>query len=297
MLINEIDRRQFLKSVAGAAAGAAVSSTAQAAAGGFHLPYQVDREIDVQEEWKKLSPQQQKIWTKRAEVLQATAIKIFQKLSNFVGENEKKYLKGVVIKVPVIFAVYDWARVHLGDKLIEIDVGTFWDLGDDTLAYTLGHEIAHIVYTHSGQHPMDTTRVTPAQKWANVQKELQCDTYGATLAYKAGYDPRRAWDKMDQEAKSWKYNPKDNNNNYYPDYSMRVRNLNQTIQKVRQELEAAKLASDRAAAEKAQQDLENLVQQLHNQKPPEQLQPNEDQLSMVSREMFKHIMRGISNLS
>lgn len=284
-LLNELDRRQFLQKGGRTALGLTVPSVAQAGAGEF-LP---------RFEYQRLTPQQKQIWTHRAQNLQAAAMQVFQKLSNFVDEQDKKYLSGIKFQVTAEAPVYDWARVSLVDKIIEIDVGTFWDLGNDTLAYTVAHEMAHIVFYNRGQHPIQTIN-TPAKRWANVQRELECDTYGAQLAFRAGYDPGRAWAKMDQEAKSWKYDPKDNQSNYYPDYSMRLRNFNQAIQKIKQDLEAAKIANNREAIQKAKQDLENLVQQIHGQQPPE---PTliQDKHFNVNQALFTHIKRGISNLT
>jgi Zn-dependent protease with chaperone function len=85
------------------------------------------------------------------------------------------------------------AEANYRDGTIIVDVSIFYDLPDDALAYTIGHEMGHIVYQHKfGKNtPVQTAR----------QYELQADVYGAKLAYKCGYDPKQAYAEMDAAEK------------------------------------------------------------------------------------------------
>ena len=189
-------------------------------------------------------------------------------------------------------ALYDWA--HVGkDKKIEIDLGTYWDLSDDAIAYTVAHEMGHIVLDGRGIHKFGKSWDTPALKRAKVQSELDADAYGAEIAFKSGYSPKRAFDQMNAEAKSWRYNPNVKGQDFYPDYPMRQKSLDQTIQRLKSELDAAKQGND---AQAAQQELNSLRQQQSQQQSTSQPQ-NDQQLAAAKQAIFNHIFRGIGTLS
>ncbi len=108
-----------------------------------------------------------------------------------------------------------YAEANYKDGLIFVDVTVFYDLPDDALAYTIAHEMGHIVYQHKfGKNiSVQTAR----------QYELQADVYGARLAYKCGYDPRQAYAEMDAAQKRAKSKPTDQ----HPDYQTRKTHVQQ----------------------------------------------------------------------
>lgn len=108
-----------------------------------------------------------------------------------------------------------YAEANYKDGLIFVDVTVFYDLPDDALAYTIAHEMGHIVYQHKfGKNiSVQTAR----------QYELQADVYGARLAYKCSYDPKQAYAEMDAAQKRAKSKPTDQ----HPDYQTRKTHVQQ----------------------------------------------------------------------
>jgi Zn-dependent protease with chaperone function len=102
-----------------------------------------------------------------------------------------------------------------GDGTIRLDVTVFYDLPDDALAYTIAHEMGHLVYKHKfGKN----VNVQTARQY-----ELQADVYGARLAYKCSYDPRQAFAEMDAIEKRARAKP----TAQHPDYQTRKTHVQQ----------------------------------------------------------------------
>jgi hypothetical protein len=292
-ITEALTRRGFL----GGLAGAAATGGAIAGPGGQHLGYEDDDQAG--QLWRKLDPKSQQVWIGRQQKLQARAVSIFNRLIQTMPESDRKYTTGAKVTVPVKMALYDWANVG-ADRMIQIDLGTYWDLSDSAIAYTVAHEIAHIVFNGRGTHMKPGQPwPTPELKKRKVREELECDAYGAALAFRAGYDPKNAFDMMDAKSKTWRYDPNVQGSNYYPDYGMRQKNLKQAIDRAKQELDAAKQAQNSAAAQQAQQNLNQAtqqLQQLQQTQPAPQPTADENQLNSMKQQVFNHVLRGIQTL-
>lgn len=272
-ILEAISRRDFLKyGAAGAAAGALATATSNVLAkgGGQHLPYEFEPEVG--QKWAKLPADQQAIWKQRQQNLFVRAKKVLYRIMSIVPESDRNYMRGIKIDVPLTYALYDIANVGK-DKLISIDLGTFWDLSDDCLGYAIGHEMGHIYYDAIKKHPFGRTWQTPELRRLKVQSELDCDTYGAKLAFAAGFNPTEAYKQFSEESKRERYDPNKPGYNYYPDYRMRDTNFKKTID----QLKNPTPAEQPPAAGTQIQNTE---------------QPRPDQQAM-----FKHIMRGIFQLA
>ena len=212
--IPEIDqsRRNVLKGL-GAAGLAAAGVSAQAGPGGQHLPepptYAGGADVKFhQQAWARLPPNIKQQWqTRRADLIKRVQA-IYARLLQQVPPQDRPQLQGVRLDVPVDRAVYANAQANLGKKLLELDLGTFWDLSDNTLAYTIGHEIGHFVVgdtlSHYGKFA-DMPRDQYMQVLAKMrQGEIDADAYGARLAYAAGFDHRDAFRQFREEARRQK---------------------------------------------------------------------------------------------
>jgi len=102
-----------------------------------------------------------------------------------------------------------------GDGKIILDVTVFYDLPDDALAYTIAHEMGHLVYKHKFGKK---TSIQTARQY-----ELQADVYGAKLAYKCGYDPKQAYAEMNAAEKRARAKPTAT----HPDYQTRKTHVQQ----------------------------------------------------------------------
>jgi Zn-dependent protease with chaperone function len=102
-----------------------------------------------------------------------------------------------------------------GDGTIRLDVTVFYDLPDDALAYTIAHEMGHLVYKHKFGKNINVQTAR--------QYELQADVYGARLAYKCGYDPKQAYGEMDAAQKRARAKP----TAQHPDYQTRKTHVQQ----------------------------------------------------------------------
>lgn len=135
---------------------------------------------------------------------------IFQKLVAASGKDAATLSK---IKVSAE-SVDGGAEAALNDGKIIIDVTVFYDLSDDAIAYTLAHEMGHMVYRHQYKG------ITPQQA---RQYELAADVYGGKLAYKCGYNPKEAFAEMDAVQKRATAKP----NARHPDYQTRKTHVQQ----------------------------------------------------------------------
>jgi Zn-dependent protease with chaperone function len=151
---------------------------------------------DVRKYIHKLEPmtaQELAQWKSRAAKLLARANAIYTKLQAVMPPEDVGAVKGVRITVPVT-GEGAWAAASFDDKTISFDVGCFWDLSDDCIAYVMGHEMGHMVWAFGPKKNWPKLRgqkVTPAM---NRQEEMDADIYGCRLAMQLGYDRRKAWD-------------------------------------------------------------------------------------------------------
>ncbi len=166
-------------------------------------------------------------WIKRRADLQTRAQKIYSQLLSAMQPNERAAVANVKLDVP-LDGEGAWAAANFADKKITLDVGTFWDLSNDCLAYTIGHEIGHMVYERANPGYYKK-QVTPAQ---NRKLEMDADVYGALLAYKLGYNINRAWDHFTEAYQREPFDPK------YPEYpsvGQRKSNVNRALSKQRKD--------------------------------------------------------------
>lgn len=154
-----MDRRNFLGATLGTVAGV---GQAQAA------PYV---------NFDNMTTQQHNFYREKISDLQWRASRILGNLKEtLASKNAAAYKKIENKKVTVFY--YKWLA-GVTEKGLELDVTVFWDLPDDSIACTLGHELAHIVLGHNSNVN-------------NKQEEHAADLWGAKLAQQAGYSVEEA---------------------------------------------------------------------------------------------------------
>lgn len=165
MRIDEVTRRGVL----GAAVGALGASSAKAG------PYVSRQDMTIEQE---------KFYSEEIPKLKWRAIQVLGNLRVALGKIDQNALKKIEdIKLIVTYysglAAAVTSRVDSGIKEFWLDVTVYWDLPDDTIACTLGHEIAHFVLNHDPE--------------INDKKhEHEADVWGARLAQRAGYSVEQA---------------------------------------------------------------------------------------------------------
>ena len=83
---------------------------------------------------------------------------------------------------------------------IIFDPTVFYDVSDDGIAYIMGHEISHCLLAH-GLFQALAGGFWPA---AARRGEIDADVLGAELAYRAKYDPTKAFESFSDKNKNWK---------------------------------------------------------------------------------------------
>jgi len=234
--VTEVTRRDILKGI-GAAGLAAAGVSAQAGPGGQHLPepptYQggADRKF-FQQAWNRLPPQVRQQWQTRQADLTKRTRNIYARLMQQVPQQDRARLTGVKLKIPLDRAVYAQAQAELATKTLEIDLGTYWDLSDSTLAYTIGHEIGHFVVGDNLKQYGKFSSMTSDQRqrvFAMMrQGELDADAYGARIAHAAGYDPSQAFREFTDEAR--KEQKKESDYDTHPTMQRRQLEFDRVIQ-------------------------------------------------------------------
>jgi hypothetical protein len=184
-------------------------------------------ELGYKKNGGELSLEEKKMWEGRALKLQDRVLKIYAQLKTVMPPEERSALNGVQVWVP-FDGDYSWATANFNDKKISIDVGCFWDLSNDCIAYTIGHEIGHMVWAYGPQKnwlnpKIRKQKVTPEM---NRKDEMDADVYGALLAYKLGYDRRKAWDHFTIAMQRQPFRAGDD----YPSVAQRKANVEKAIQ-------------------------------------------------------------------
>lgn len=157
--------------------------------------------------WRDLSPEQQEQWRRRRGPLEQRARRVYSRLVQLMPPEEARAVRGVPVTVP-IHGEMSWAAADYEKRIITVDLGCFWDLPDDCLAYTLGHEIGHFVY-ESKNPGYWRKRISAARR---RQEEIDADIYGALLAYRLGYNPKLAFAHFTRQEQAAPFDPK------YPNY-------------------------------------------------------------------------------
>ena len=198
---------------------------------------------DVRKYIHKLEPmtaQELDQWKARAAKLLSRSQSIYARLKKVMPAEDVGALNGVRITVPVT-GESAWAAANFDDKIISLDVGCFWDLSDDCIAYVLGHEMGHMVWAFGPKKnwpKLRGTKVTPQQ---NRQEEMDADVYGCRLAMQLGYDRRLAWDHF---TKAYQREPFDPSHPRYPSVGQRKANIEKDI---KSRADAAAQAQQKAA--------------------------------------------------
>ena len=183
---------------------------------------------DVRKYIHKLEPmtaQELAQWKARAAKLGTRCQSIYAKLKTVMPPEDAGALNGVRITVPVT-GEGAWASASFDDKTISFDVGCFWDLSDDCIAYVLGHEMGHMVWAFGPKKNWPKLRgqkVTPAQR---RQEEMDADVYGLRLAMQLGYDRRKAFEHF---TLAYQREPFDPSIPYYPSVGQRKANIEKDV--------------------------------------------------------------------
>ena len=192
--ITEITRRDLLRGAGAAAIGSAIP-TAQAGEFQSWNTWKDPKTNDMwNNRWKKLNVRVEQVYNKLRSMLTPEQLKQIGKLSYEVGEL--------------------WSAGSYKDGVIKIDLSIFWDLSNDALAYTIAHEMGHAFYKHNGYANQTTAQ--------NRKNELLADAFGAKLAYKAGYDPNKAFGYMTKKEKI-----EDLGDRTHPGYKERINYIKQ----------------------------------------------------------------------
>ena len=197
--------------------------------------YQVGITDPDEKPWKQMNQAQRNQWIQRQKSLETRCWAVYRKLRKTMPPEEKEYISSVLISVP-LEGTWQQAGSSYASQEIYIDLGTFWDLSDDCLAYSIGHEIGHLVWgfgPKKGYKGPGSIKSLPDQQ--RRQNELDADVYGALLAYRAGYDYNRAWDNFTREQQK-----STTPDGYYPTVPQRQANAKQSLDQFKQSQQQSK---------------------------------------------------------
>lgn len=234
--------------------------------------------------WDRLKPEEQAEWKTRKVQLENRARKIYSRLVGLMPQEDRVSIKGVPLNVP-LHGEMAWAAADYVSREIVVDLGCFWDLPDDCLGYTIGHEIGHFVYEKKNPG-FWRKRIPPA---LNRQLEMDADVYGAILAYRLGYDPRKAWSNFTRAEREAPANPKYPS---YPSVQQRQSNVAAAIKKDKDE-RAARSQTPAVKDAPVQQPPTSDVDQVSTTKPEEMI---DAPLSPAAKIDLSHSIHGIEGL-
>jgi len=229
--LEEISRRGFLGAMTAMGAAALTGAAGVANAN----PYQLGITDPEEKPWKQMSQAERNQWVQRQKSLEARCWTVYRKLRQTMPPEDKQAIAIVSISVP-LEGEWRQAGSNYASQEIYLDLGTFWDLSDDCLAYTIGHEMGHMVWglgPKKGYKGPGSIKSLPDQQ--RRQNELDADVYGALLAYRAGYDYNRAWDGFTRE-KLKSTTP----DSYYPTVPQRQDNAKQSLDQFKQSQQQSK---------------------------------------------------------
>ncbi len=193
--INEdLSRRNFLRGAGALAAAAAVTP----AIGGEY------------QSWNSWAGDDKllKLWDKRWRELTVRMNRVVKKLYSVATPDQMKMFNGIDYEVD---QTSKSATYSLKDRRIVLDLSIYWDLTDDAIAYTIAHELGHAYYEHGGYQGKTSED--------NYKQELLADAFGAKLAFKAGYDPRKCFADFSE------LNKKQPGSDTHPGYRDRVQHI------------------------------------------------------------------------
>ena len=183
-----------------------------------------------EEPWQKMSAGEKNQWRQRQKALESRIWNIYRNLRKFMKPEDLKAVATVTVEVP-LEAVWGVGSSDLYHQNIVFDLGTYWDLSDHTIAYTIGHELGHLVWARGGKTPnYDPSSYVKPTNDVQRQRELDADTFGAVLAYRAGYDYSQAWQELKAEEKK----PRDDSTRDHPSFEKRTAQQLQAIGQYKQ---------------------------------------------------------------
>lgn len=195
--IAEVSRRDFLRYGAAAAATATAPGLAQA---GQYMQWD--------DMWK--SQQSTALWEKRYQQLSDRFDRIVARLLKFATPEQLRIFNTYKYEIADV-RVY--AKQNVKTKTISLDLSVYWDLSDDTIAFSTAHELGHAFYQH-GAYEKDNPR-------ENYNRELLADAFGAKLAARAGYNPAKCFNDFTQKEKEAA------GDETHPSYQDRVKHIRQ----------------------------------------------------------------------
>ncbi len=176
---EDINRRDLIKGVAGAAALGATGLTKA----GEYQPYDElikDKEALVN------------VWGPRQEQLQQRANAMLNKLARTAGPAWAKQLAGTQLNV---HTNEQYLQANAENKSISMDITVFWDAPDDVLAFAIAHELGHIALGHVGD-------VTPEQ---SRKEEIDADDFAIKLCKALGYNKAGLFKFMHSKKENYAY--------------------------------------------------------------------------------------------
>ena len=196
-ITEDINRRDLLKGVAGAAA---LGATGLAKAGEYK-PYDElikDKEALVN------------VWGPRLEQLQQRANAMLNKLARTAGPAWAKQLAGTQLTVQTND---QYLQANAGNKSISMDITVFWDAPDEVLAFAIAHELGHIALGHVGD-------ATPVQ---SRKEELDADDFAVKLCKALGYNKAGLFKFIhNKEAYFWTNLKSSGADSTHPSYDQRI---------------------------------------------------------------------------
>jgi hypothetical protein len=172
-----------------------------------------------------MSAEELALWKGRSANLLTRANAIFAKLKTVMPPEDVSAVNGVKIQVPLTGNL-NWASASFDDKIIEFDVGCFWDLSNDCIAYVLGHEMGHMVWAYGPKKMWPKSRGQKQTAQQRRQDELDADVYGCRLAMQLGYDRRKAFEHFTLAYQREAFDP---SVPYYPSVGQRKANIEKDV--------------------------------------------------------------------
>jgi len=181
--LDEIDRRGFIRALGAGAGAAALASIAPIAKAGQYTPV------------ANLSQAGLTRWKEEAAKLYPRLVSVYKQI----------LLSNPTAKIiPHRLLVRDCSGVaahNVNSHEITFDPTVFYDISDDGIAYTMGHELSHCLLGHMGNFNKIAAGFYPA---SSRQREIDADVLGAELAFRAKYDPSKAFESFSNKSKNWK---------------------------------------------------------------------------------------------
>ena len=196
---EDINRRDLLKGVAGAAA---LGATGLTKAGEYQDLETIKKEPDV--------------WMPRFEQLQQRSNGMLGKLMRAAGPEWAQSMKGATVRV---MSNDQWVQGNAGNRTVSLDLTVFWDAPDSTLAFAIAHELGHIALAHNDQPDPGKAR----------QEEMDADDFAIKLCRALGYNKVEMFKFLHQKQSDYDFynNITKLPNSSHPSYDQRINRAGQ----------------------------------------------------------------------